>query len=69
MDIVLGGFAKKHLQHLDDDQLDDFEKLMEEHDRDLLVWITGEMEFPIDELKGIFDKVHQFATEAHHHKQ
>ena len=66
MDIVLGGFAKQHLGGLSDTQIDDFEKLMEEHDRDLLVWVTGEAEFPIESLREIFEIVSQFAVDAHH---
>ena len=54
MDIILGGFASSRLDQLDAASLDAFETLMEEHDRDLLVWFTGEAPFPHDHLRGIF---------------
>ncbi|MGI9352247.1 MAG: succinate dehydrogenase assembly factor 2 [Rhizobiaceae bacterium] len=57
MDIILGGFANTRLRQLTDVELDEFEALMEENDRDLLVWFTGEAKFPIMELHAIFDTV------------
>ena len=61
MDIVLGRFADARLEALSDAQLDDFEALMSEHDRDLLVWFTGEAEFPFAELQDIFAVVSDFS--------
>ena len=61
MDIVLGRFADARLETLSDAQLDDFEALMSEHDRDLLVWFTGEAEFPFEELQDIFSVVSDFS--------
>lgn len=60
MDIVIGGFAMDRLPELDERQIDDFEKLMAEHDRDLIVWFTNEAPFPHDELRGIFDTVCEY---------
>jgi len=57
MDIVIGGFANDKLPEMDDAQIDDFEKLMSEHDRDLIIWFTNEAPFPHDDLRGIFDIV------------
>ena len=59
MDIILGGFAEARLDDLEDSDLDDFEKLMQEHDRDLIIWFTGEADMPDDELRPIFDLVNQ----------
>lgn len=39
-DILLGGFAKAHLQELDDAGLDSFEALLGEHDADVFAWLT-----------------------------
>lgn len=61
MDIVLGGFADELLDQLSDDQIDSFEILMREHDRDLLVWFTGEEKFPHDDLRPMFDLVQKHA--------
>jgi len=57
MDIVIGRFANDMLDKLSDDDLDLFEALMAEHDRDLIIWFTGEAEFPIDETRPMFDMV------------
>lgn len=65
MDIVLGGFANRHLDQLGESQVEDFEKLLDEHDRDLLMWVTGEMEFPVQDLQEIFDQVVRYATDHH----
>ncbi|MEM9278896.1 MAG: succinate dehydrogenase assembly factor 2 [Pseudomonadota bacterium] len=54
MDIILGGFANARLDALSAEELDDFENLMQENDRDLLMWFTGEAEFPHEALQNIF---------------
>ena len=46
MDIILGEFARARIATLDDAELDRFEALMEENDRDLLAWFTGEAAMP-----------------------
>ena len=40
-DILLGRFAEQHVDDLDEGQLDDFERLMEESDIEVLKWVTG----------------------------
>ena len=55
MDIVLGGFANAMLDGLPEDMVEQFETLLIENDRDLLVWFTGEADFPIGELQTVFD--------------
>lgn len=57
MDIVIGRFANEMIEGLSDDNLDLFEKLMAEHDRDLIVWFTGEQEFPDEDTKPMFEMV------------
>jgi len=67
MDIILGGFADQCLEKLDDTEIDAFEHLMNEPDRDLLIWFTGEVDFPHNALNAIFEKVrsHAFGTRQH----
>ncbi len=69
MDIIFGGFANARLDDLDETMVDDFETLMEEHDRDLLIWFTGEAPFPYKELQDVFEEVraHAFDKEDHEH--
>ena len=45
-DILLGAFARRHLESLSEAQLQRFETLLEETDNDLFDWITGKKEAP-----------------------
>ncbi|MBV8165706.1 MAG: succinate dehydrogenase assembly factor 2 [Alphaproteobacteria bacterium] len=45
-DLMLGGFAERHLAALDDRQLDRFEALLDLPDGDLFDWITGRVPPP-----------------------
>lgn len=42
MDLILGGFADKHLATLSTADLDALEALMEENDHDLYQWVSGQ---------------------------
>jgi antitoxin CptB len=46
MDILLGGFFKSNMSYLNDDQLNEFEGLIEIPDDDLYNWAMGRMEIP-----------------------
>lgn len=46
MDLIFGRFADARLAALSPEELDCFEALMEETDRDLLAWLTGETATP-----------------------
>ena len=41
-DVLLGAFAQRHLGELDEQQLDDYEKLLEIDDPRLYKWITAQ---------------------------
>lgn len=62
MDIILGEFARDRIATLDERELDLLERLMEESDRELLSWFTGETPVPEDMasplLGSIFDHCH-----------
>ena len=60
MDIILGRFADARISMLSEDELNSFEKLLEESDRDLLQWFTGEAEFPLEQMKPMFEMVRNF---------
>ena len=64
MDIVLGGFANKFLMSFDTDQLDQFEQLAAEHDRDLFCWFTGEKPVPVELETPMFKQVLAYAIKA-----
>lgn len=46
MDYILGQFADNNIASLRDDQLDEYEQILEVLDRDLFKWIMGEGETP-----------------------
>jgi antitoxin CptB len=45
-DLLLGGFAERHLAGLDRSGLDRYEALLGESDQDLLDWISGRVPVP-----------------------
>lgn len=45
-DLLLGRFAAANLPTLTEDQLDDFERLMDQPDNDLMNWILGRQPVP-----------------------
>jgi len=46
MDLILGGWAERHLDAADDATLDAFETVMAEADHDLYQWVSGQAEAP-----------------------
>ncbi len=59
-DILLGGFARRHLSELTDGQLDQFEILLEESDNDLFDWITGRTAVPPALDNGVMKLLRNF---------
>ncbi|BDW85806.1 succinate dehydrogenase assembly factor 2 [Roseicyclus marinus] len=47
MDLILGGWADRHLALADDATLDAFEAVMAEADHDLYQWVSGQAEAPV----------------------
>lgn len=45
-DLILGAFAERHLDDLDDALLDQYEALIENSDPDLYMWISGRKPVP-----------------------
>ena len=48
IDLILGGFADKHLAALTAAQLDAFEQLLDAPDQDVFAWITDQAPAPAD---------------------
>ena len=46
MDLVMGNFADLNLADMTEAELDEFERLMDAPDPDVLSWITGEAPTP-----------------------
>jgi antitoxin CptB len=55
MDLILGGWAARHLDRADDRALDLFEQVLEEDDHDLYQWVSGQRQAP--------DYMQEFAVE------
>ena len=45
-DILLGRFADRYIQKLNDQQLDDLEALMKQNDIDIMNWVIGKTAVP-----------------------
>lgn len=57
MDLLLGGFADKHIAALSDEELAAFEALLEVSDTTLLPWMTGEKVVPPQYDTELFSRV------------
>jgi antitoxin CptB len=60
MDLIMGRFADAHLPGLSEDEQTEFERLIEVMDRDLLGWITGEIQTPSNYDTELFRRVKAF---------
>ena len=60
MDLIVGRFADHTINALSDDELTEFERLIEVPDRDLLAWIIGQREIPADQDTPMFRRVRDF---------
>ena len=60
MDLIMGRFADAEIGAMSEDDLSDFERLIEVPDRDLYLWITGEAETPSNYDTGLFRRLQRF---------
>ncbi len=66
-DWIFGRFADVHVKTMDRHQLDQYESLLEESDRDLLAWFTDRETPPDRHRNGIFRMIKQFTMTAARH--
>lgn len=59
-DLLIGGFARAHLDDMSAADLDEFERLLTHNDRDLYAWATGKVEPPADIAGPVFTKLRAF---------
>ena len=45
-DKIIGGYAKARLKHLTEDELNAFDRLLDESDNDILNWMTNQESVP-----------------------
>ena len=61
MDLITGRFADATVEQLTQEELTEFEQLMEVPDRELLAWITGEAAVPADYDTTLFRRLRDFS--------
>lgn len=59
-DLLIGGFAKAHLPEMEETDLDAFEALLKENDRELYAWATGNADAPAALQGPVLDKLKAF---------
>jgi antitoxin CptB len=60
MDLIMGRFADAEIGGMSEEDLAEFERLIEAQDRDLLSWITGEAETPANYESAVFARLREF---------
>ncbi|WP_089175491.1 succinate dehydrogenase assembly factor 2 [Bosea sp. AS-1] len=60
MDLIMGRFADEAIGGFSEAELDEFERLIEVPDRDLLGWITGEIALPENYDTELFQRLKAF---------
>jgi len=60
MDLVMGKFADAEISRLSEAELDEYERLIELPDGELLAWITGEQEVPADHDGALLRRLRAF---------
>lgn len=63
-DVMLGGFAAKHLRDLSEADLDIFESLLEELDVDIMDWVIGRKPVPAHHDTPVFAQILAFKPYA-----
>ena len=60
VDLIMGRFADAAVDALSDDELAEFERLIEVPDHDLLAWVTGEAAVPAASDTPLFRRLRDF---------
>ena len=61
-DLLLGQFANRYLNSLEDKQLDDYEALLAQGDQNILAWVRGDLQIPANLDGTVFSLVKHFKT-------
>jgi antitoxin CptB len=59
-DLIMGRFADAHIANLNDEELAEYERLLDVRDQDLLGWVTGEFAVPPDYDTALFRRLRDF---------
>lgn len=61
MDLIMGGFADKHLADLVSEEIDALEILLDLPDQDVFSWLTGEVAVPVQHDTPVLRKLKAFS--------
>jgi len=59
-DLILGGFAKAHIETMSDDEVAMFEELLTAKDHDIFDWITGTSPTPANYDTRLLERLKAF---------
>ncbi len=59
-DLILGGFAKAHIETLSDEEITMFEDLLGAKDHDIYGWISGNLAVPAHYDTSLLTRIRQF---------
>ena len=48
MDMILGKYADEHLEHMSDEQMDEFSLLLQQPDDEMYKWVSGARQVPAE---------------------
>jgi antitoxin CptB len=60
VDLIMGSFADAHIADLSEAEVDDFERLMDVKEHDVLAWVTGAAETPGEYDTALFRRLRSF---------
>ena len=64
VDLITGRFADAHIAHLSEAEVDDFERLMDVAEPDLLAWVMGATPTPAEYDTALFRRMRDFRGTA-----
>ena len=60
IDLIMGRFADVHIANLTDAELDQYQRLLDAQEHDLLGWVMGQIPVPPDEDTPVFRRMRDF---------
>ena len=60
MDLLLGGFAQKHVPAMSQTEMTDFQRILSLPDQELLAWYMGTESVPVDKISPLLVRILEF---------
>ncbi|MEZ5691062.1 MAG: succinate dehydrogenase assembly factor 2 [Rickettsiales bacterium] len=64
-DLILGGFADEHLADMGDNEIDIYEKLLDENDADIWDWLIEKMPPTDNSYRPILERLREHGHKTH----